>query len=63
MAFSSCGRYLITSSVTNEEPLVIFDVNSGGVCEGGTVMFTDECVNKIIPNPNIDTDVDFITVG
>ena len=63
MAFSSCGRYLIASSVTNEEPLVIFDVNSGGVCEGGTVMFTDECVNKIIPNPNIDTDVDFITVG
>jgi len=65
LAFSACGKFLIASSVVAEEPLVIFDVNSGMVCEGGTVELTDESINKIIVNPNADTevDLDFVTIG
>ena len=63
MAFSQCGRFLIASSVSNEEALVVFDANSGIVCEGGTVELSDESINKIVVNPYGDTDVDFVTVG
>ena len=38
MAFSNCGKYLIASSVPEEDLLVVLDVNSGLVCEQGTVI-------------------------
>mmetsp|Transcript_15803 Transcript_15803/g.21390 ORF Transcript_15803/g.21390 Transcript_15803/m.21390 type:complete len:250 (-) Transcript_15803:1274-2023(-) len=63
MAFSNCGRYLVVASVPEEKCLVVFDVNSGLVCEGGTVILREESVNKIIVNPHVDGDVDFCTVG
>lgn len=63
LAFSACSKYLIASSVVTEEPLVVFDVNSGMVCDGGSVVLTDESINKIIVNPNAESDVDFVTVG
>ena len=63
MAFSNCGRYLIAGSVPSENCLVVLDVNSGLVCEGGTVILRDESVNKIIVNPHSQGDIDFITVG
>ena len=63
MAFSTCGNYLIASPVSNEEPLVVFDVNSG--MEAGTVMLNEVSINKIIVNPYpiSDVEVDFVTVG
>ena len=63
MAFSNCGRFLIAASVPDEGILAIIDVNSGMVCEGGTVMLKDQSVNKVVVNPHSDRDVDFITVG
>ena len=63
MVFSACGKYLIASSVVTEEPLVVFDVASGMVAEGGTVVLSDESINKIIVNPNSESDVDFVTIG
>lgn len=65
MAFSNCGRYLIACSVPEENCLVVLDVNSGMVCEGGTSILRDESVNKIIVNPNNsqENDIDFVTVG
>lgn len=63
MAFSNCGRFLIAASVPEENCLVIFDVNSGLVCEGGTSMLYETSVNKIVVNPFTEHDVDFCTVG
>jgi len=63
MAFSNCGRFLLAASVPEENCLVVFDVNSGLVCEGGTVILPDTSVNKIVVNPWADGDVDFCTVG
>lgn len=63
MAFSNCGRFLIAGSVPEENCLVVLDVNSGLVCEGGTVILRDESVNKIAINPYSDGDIDFVTVG
>ena len=63
MAFSNCGRFLIANSVTEENCLVILDVNPGLVCEGGTVILREESINKIVVNPYSEGDVDFITIG
>ena len=63
MAFSNCGRFLIASSVPKENCLVVLDVNSGLVCEGGTVILRDESINKIYINPFAEGDVDFVTIG
>jgi hypothetical protein len=64
MAFSACGRFLIASSIPEENCLVVLDVNSGLVCEGGTVILRNESVNKIVVNPHAtEGDIDFITVG
>ena len=63
MAFSNCGRFLIAASVPEEGSLVILDVNSGLVCEGGTVILRDESINKIVVNPISEGDVDFVTIG
>ena len=51
MAFSNCGKYLIASSVPEEDLLVVLDVNSGLVCEQGTVILREQSVNKIVVNP------------
>ena len=51
MAFSNCGKYLIASSVPEEDLLVVLDVNSGIVCEQGTVILREQSVNKIVVNP------------
>lgn len=63
MAFSNCGRFLIAASVPQENCLVILDVNSGLVCEGGTAMLGDKSVNKVVVNPHSEGDVDFVTIG
>ena len=64
MAFSACGRFLIANSVHVENCLVVLDVNSGLVCEGGTVILRNESVNKIVVSPQpTEGDIDFITVG
>lgn len=63
MTFSNCGRFLIANSVPEENCLVVLDVNSGLVCEGGTVILRDESINKIVVNPYSEGDVDFITIG
>ena len=55
-----------------EDLLVILDVNSGLVCEQGTVILRQQSVNKIVVNPyaradreayDTEPDVDFLTVG
>ena len=63
MAFSACNRYLIANSISNEEPLVVFDVNTG--MEAGNVVLGEESINKIIVNPYpvSDFEIDFVTVG
>ena len=64
LAFSNCGRFLIASSVPEEKCLVVLDVNSGLVCEGGTVILREENINKIFVNPTPnETEIHFITVG
>jgi len=65
MAFSNCGRFLIACSVPEENCLVVLDVNSGLVCEGGTSILREESVNKIVMNPNgsVENDIDFVTIG
>lgn len=69
MVFSNCGRFLIANSVPEENCLVILDVNSGLVCDGGTVILREESINKIIVNPHsaanngTEDEIDFVTVG
>ena len=64
MAFSNCGKFLIAASVPEENVLVVLDVNSGLVCENGTVILEEhQNINKIVVNPYPDLDVDFITIG
>ena len=63
MAFSNCGKFLIAASVPQENCLVVLDVNSGLVCEGGTVILQEQSINKIVVNPYPDLDVDFLTIG
>ena len=47
-----------------EKCLVVLDVNSGLVCEGGTAILRSESINKIVVNPAAsDLSVDFLTVG
>ena len=44
--------------------MVVIDINSGMICDGGTIMLREKSVNKIVINPHTDDgDVDFCTVG
>ena len=64
MAFSICGKFLIAASVAAESVMVIVDIASGMVVEGGTIMLREKSVNKITVNQHTEgSDVDFCTVG
>ena len=64
MTFSTCGKFLIAASVAAESVMVIVDIASGMVVEGGTMMLREKSVNKIIVNQHTEgKDVEFCTVG